>query len=123
MLFKDEQHLQQVVNRLSNPIVTYSESQPDSLYSYSVTHMTGTNPQTRSCSVNAGFAWFQHDATFYFNLSFPNRISSVWGRVSLQGVTFTLGLTDTSTSWWYNNSSQTSATARGEGTVSAYLLI
>lgn len=86
-----------------------------------VVYPFGVNQIMRTCNVDAGLiAWFQHDATFFLS---GTVVTNVWSRASLQGVTASLTLTDISTHWWRTNATGTSAAARAEGTINAYLLI
>lgn len=109
--------LQEILSGLSSPVVETSEPLASGWGEITLMSMGSAD---RACSVNAGFAWFQHDATFYTT---DGVITNVWSRPSLQGLTLGTSLSDTSTNWWFTNAQETAAAARAEGTVNAYLLI
>lgn len=116
IVIESPEHLTRILDDLANPTVT--EFNVSQFNGGAQTMSAGS--ADRGCSVNLGVAWFQHDATFYLN---AGRVTNVWSRPSLQGVTVGLSLSDTATNWWHTNSAQTAASARAEGTANLYLVI
>lgn len=116
IVIENPSQLAEMLTNFSNPVLT----QTVPVGAPAIFNRQSVSSADRSCSVNTGLSWFQHDVTFYLN---GRRITDAWSRPSLQGVTLGQSLTDTSTNWWHTNGVRTAATARAEGTVNIYLLI